>query len=57
MTNEGTQRPTYLPIQAYKGRMDKENMKKHRAMLFFLPIHSTASRASTRPETNMRNIQ
>lgn len=45
---------THLSMQAYRGKIKRENMKKHSAMLFFLPRWSTARRTTKSPATNMQ---
>lgn len=45
---------THLSMQAYRGKIKRENMKKHSAMLFFLPRRSTTRRTTKSPTTNMQ---
>lgn len=45
---------TYLSMQAYRGKINRDNMKKHNAMLFFLPMRSTPSKTIKSPAANTK---
>lgn len=52
MGHRGSQ--THLSMHAYRGKINRDNMKKHSAMLFFLPMRSTATMTIKSPAANMQ---
>lgn len=53
MGRKGSQ--THLPMQAYRGKINRDNIKKHSAMLFFLPMCSTPRTTIKSPAANMKS--
>lgn len=57
MTTGSKGSQTHLPMQAYRGKINRDNIKKHSAMLFFLPMRSTARITIKSPAANIKSCR